>query len=151
MYIAHLLEHPGCALREELLHPFLGVDSDDTDNKLCELLALTGRQEGLGICNQMSTPEEFYSKSLDVNCYLVETLAVQEEFNHVQHMSQVAKAQMSARKVTALHECNILELGSQGKLVDRRCCKQGLNGTGTFLTTIPPPKYQHPLCRGISG
>ena len=40
--------------RDELLPAFLGVDSEDTDNKIRELLVLIGMQGGLGICNLMA-------------------------------------------------------------------------------------------------
>ena len=85
---------------------------------------MAGRQERLGICNHMATEEELYNISLDVCSCLVETLTVRENFDHVRHMDQVAKTQMSARKVRAMHKCDVFEWRGQGKSSEKRYCAQ---------------------------
>ena len=56
--ITYLLEPLERALREELLPAFLCVDSEVINNEFRELLALAGRQGGLGICNPVTTVED---------------------------------------------------------------------------------------------
>ena len=45
------LEH---ALRKELLSTILGADSEDTNNRFWELLAVAGKRGGLGIRSHMA-------------------------------------------------------------------------------------------------
>ena len=66
-------------------------------------------QRGLRICNPMAKADKIYGASLDVCSYLVESLVLREKLDQVRHMTQVTKAQKSARQVRSLHEGIILE------------------------------------------
>ena len=67
----------------------------------------------------MAPAEEYYNTSLSTCTYLAESLVKQEPLDHVLYISQVAKAQTSARQVQMVYYVDGM-VGREARMVEKR-------------------------------